>query len=546
MKHAIVIGLVVAELVIVAAFFGVGFGTAALSVAGAPALTNTCSGPGGLDFCVNFSTAPNLGGVFVSNWINGQSTPITFSVYNTVGTNGDCSQQPGWIGGAGHLSAFAEVQIIDSLTGQPVSLVSQSVASFQSEGTVTASATAFFVSFNGSVDQGAYCYGNTARSQTPQTDWLPNTFSLVGQFDDYSRVSVTFYTTGQYCNGGPFGGIPACSQDGVQRASSGTWTASAVGQVYLRNGGGSFAWNSQTLYNGQTFTVPVTTHYDAGQGFELKFLYPSARGSGTIASAMVPDDKTDYGVTFTVPSNAASNSTNPGWNWFQLALYSPVAQYTYEVTPIDVSPLYAPPAPKVSYQDLAGNNPPQLGDQLDFAISAAGIPAQGERIVSITMWAWYLSPGIGAGLPASGSSAWITPGGQGGDALTIAANGYNATATYTATVTQPYDIAYQVESVTNTAQTSASATGATIYVQPPDCSGSTCNAAPASNLWGTLGPALLSLAVILAAVIVAIVAPLGWGRYLVVALAIGGVVVLYVFDWGGAFVVGGLLNHAGG
>ena len=551
MKSAIVMGLVIVELVVVAAFFGVGFGTAALSVTGPPALSTSCAGPAGIDFCVNYSTAASYGNVFVSNWVNGLSTPITFSIYDTIGTNGNCGQEPGWLAGSGRSYAYAEVQIIDSVTGSPVSLASQSTSSFQSQGSVSQDANAFFVSFNASVDQGAYCYGPGGdHSPDTQTHWLPTTFTLVGQFDDYSRVSVTFLTTGYYCDGVLAGTLPACTQDGGTSRSSppvdGTWSVSATSQVYLRNGGGSFAWSGKTLYNGQTFTVPVTTHYDAGQGFQIQFLYPSVRGSGTIATVTVPDDKTNYGVTFTVPSNAAVNSSNPEYNWFQLKLYSPVAQYTYEVTPIDVSTLYAPPSPVVSYTDMTGNNPPQLGDQVQFSIAAAGIPTENERITSIVIWAWYLAPGVGTGLPPSSSSVWATPGGQAGDALTVSQSGFNATAVYSLTITQPFDIAYQVESVTNTAQTSVAATGATIYVQPPGCTGPTCNPNHSSPLWETVGPALLAIAIVIASILVALVAPGGWARYLVVALAIGGVVVLYVFNWGGAFLVGGLLNHAGG
>ncbi len=553
MKNVIAAGLAVALLIVVALFFGIGFGTGALAVA-PPALTTSCDF-GGLTFCVFFTTAPALGGNFASNWVNGISTPITFYAENYVG-NTSCGSSPGWMGGSGNQFSYFSVQVIDSLTGSPVSLSSQSTTSFQvpSGATVTQSSTAFYVSLNNSFDQSAYCYTSphiTASSQSPQIDWTPVTFTLAGQFDDYSRISVQWMTKYDYCNGNAFSNVgqPSdCNQrGGGPYYASGSHYPVATAQAYLRSGGGYFSWNGQTVYNGQTFTVPVTTYYDAGQGFQIQFLYPSVRGSATISTQTVRDECTNCGVQFTVPSNAAQNSTDPQFNQFQMVLWSPVTQYGYEDIPIDISPLYAPPAPVVSYQDNQGNAVPKVGDTITVSISGTGIPAQGESIIGFNVWLWYLTPQTSAGtLPPNGNPAWITSGGQTGLYVKAIANGqWNGTATYGPfTISQPYSFAVQVESITNTAQTSLAQTAFTVYVQPPGCTGASCQKTPNSvGLWQEVGPWLLMIAFILAAALVALFVPgAPWIKFAVPAAVVAMLAVLYWLGFiTGLFAQGGAL-----
>jgi len=549
MKGQVVIGTGVAVLVVWSLFFGIGFGAGALSLASPAPLQGSCGGPGGIQFCVNFAIAPSLGGNYVSNWINGISTPITLSIQNFVGQNGSCDQGPGWLAGSGHQQAFVVISVIDSISGQPVSLSAQSTNSFSAPAgaTVTQGPTSFVVSLNNSYTQQAWCYGSTSRSQAEQSDWTPITFTLTGQFDDYSRVSAAFTTGGKFCSGP--GSDSACSLDGVGRTATSQWYGTATRQAYLRNGGGFFSWNGQTLYNGETFTVPVTTYYDAGQGFQIQFLYPSVRGSVVIATTTVPDEKTNFGVTFTVPANAAQNSTNPLYNQFQLALYSPVAQYTYQVIPVDISPLYAPPAPTAQFQDLSQHSPPQLGDQGSIAIAGNGVPSQKESIVTFILWMWYVTPTTPANsLPPPGSPAWITNGGQSGQQIPATVNGFNGTGSYPFSITQPYTIALQLESVTNTAQTSVAQTAFTIYVQPPGCTGPMCKTGvPAASFWQVGGPVLLSLGIILTSLLAAIAVPLPMpARYLLVGAGVAVVVVLLAFGWlTGAFVPGAIFNPGG-
>jgi hypothetical protein len=531
-------------------FVGVGYGSSAFAATAPPSLSSSCSN-GAVSFCVDFATPSSTAGAEVANWVNGLSTPITFYIANTIDES-KCSQSPGWDAGNGQAPAYAQVQVIDANTGKVVPFINQSTNNVVSPGTVTESSNAFYVSFNSSVDQSAYCYGDTHRSQLSQTDWSPTTLQLVGQFTDYSKIVVTFFTSGSYCATGLAQGPLVCNLDTsgsglFQRDVVGSWNAVAIGETYLRNGGGFFSWNGQALYNGEKFTVPVTTYYDAGQGFRIQFLYPSVRGSAVIATATVPDEKTSYGVTFTVPSNAAMNSSTPNYNQFQLTLFSPVAQYTYQNIPIDIAQPYAPPAPSVTFVDVE-NAPPQVNDQVSVSVSAAGVPKFHENVTEVLLWVWYVTPYTSSGsLPPSGSSAWITSGGPSGYVLSTVLNNGTATGVYPFTLTQPYSIAVQAESVTNTGQ-SSNQVAFTVYVQPPGCSGPSCQHGVPSTFWESFGPAVLAAMVLTASLFVLLI-PIKnlWFRILPIAVVVAAIALLWVVGvWPGWFQPGAVFNHAPG
>lgn len=534
------IGIVGIVLIVVtgglwAGFVGLAAATNALCVTGCtpPALVNTQGGPGGIEFSVQFA-APNGVPATVANWQNGLSTPISFYIQTVTHQQGSCSQNPGWDAGAGTQPAFAIVEILQG--GTPTSFTPLNVnlgagitgASWAS----SASGRSFVVSWNQSVTTSQWCFGSTgAYGTSPRTAWEPVSFQIRGPVLDYSVLQVQFFTTGVYCKSGGFGStVPACNPAGANLNFASYWPLSLcgttgssmstcpIGQEYIRNGGGSMAWNGQTVYNGQTFTVPTTTYYDGGSGFSAQFLYPVERGSGLIAQVPVPDSQTNYPVKFTVPANASSNSTSPDANKFQIVLYGALSQEDYVVQPIDVSPEFAPPPANVTLVDNSGNAVLHVGDSATLTAHASGIPKFSEAIAQITIWAWYVTPNTSAiSLPTASSGAWVTSGGQTG--LECGSNsgcdfsgGPNgsATATYTFTVTQPFSIQVQVESTTNTSQTSAAAFLATYYVQPPTCGpGPNCNSypPPPTSEWGMLGPILLVAALASTGVLVAYFLP---------------------------------------
>jgi hypothetical protein len=575
MKQLLGVILMVALVADIGLFVGVGFGLNALSATGAPALHQTCeangqtsgygsTGTGGLAFCVYFAIPLTYNGVYVSNWQGaGSSTAISYVIDNVNNVYGGCDNQPysGWAAGSGVNShgAYAVIQVIDSITGLPVSLANQSTASFSTVGTVTQGSTAFYVSYNASTPSGAVCEGGSGYP-TNQTLWGVTTFTLNGEFDDYSIISVQFVTTGPWCNlNGGGSSTPACTgqYDGTGYSISGgtpsgtSWAADSYGQVYLRNGGATADWNGQTLYNGQSFSVTVVTHYDAGRGFLVQFLYPAVRGGALIAKVVAPDDSPGFSAHFTVPSNAAINTTDPTYNWFQVTVTSVVTGYVFWNQPIDVSPLYAPPPAVVTFSDLtpgSSGRSPEIGDNIQINIAGQGISSTGETISSIYIWSWYMTPNTTSGsLPPTGSPAYISTGGIRGQSLPVdRGEGINVTAAFTFTISQGWSIMSQVELVTNTAQTSVSSTTLNIYVKPPGCTGPTCNQKLPNAEWLWLGPLLFSVAVILAAAVIAFYVPNPYARYGALIAAFGFVVAAYLFGvYTGWFNPGGVFDSGG-
>jgi hypothetical protein len=569
MKVVLTTVILIALVLDLALFFGIGAGVGALTTAPSGQLHNSCLGntidqdgssESQIAFCVYFSLPS--GDQFVSDYgPGGVSTPITFAIDNVNNVYGACDQDAGlwdtWLTGPGAThGAYAEVQILDGSTGQPINLGAQSTNSFQTPGVVSQSAYAWTISYNNSSPQSAFCGKGAGALPGNQTVWV-NTFAVTGALDDFSIVQVTFYTTGAMCETDAF--LPqtaacAVSGPGGEQVGTGTprgtWNAVSISQAYLRLGGAKVTWNGQTLYNGQSFTVPVTTYYDQGQGFHVQFLYPAARGGSEIATITAPDDQPGFQANFKVPSNAAVNASDPTYNWFQIVVTNPITQYVYINQPIDISPLYAPPAPDVKVTDLtSAGGSTQVGDQISVQVYAQGIPAQKEKITSIYFWAWYLEPGASAStLPPVGSTAWISQGGQQGQPLQTVTSDYNATASTNYTIGAPYTVEMQVESVTNTAQTSRAATSISIYVKPPGCTGPSCNTHPGGNaFWEAAGPALLSVAIVLAAMLLALYIPTPYIRYGIVAVGVGFVIACYVFGfYGNWFGTGGLLNAGAG
>jgi hypothetical protein len=577
MKQVLTVIVGIVLLLDLALFFGIGVGVGALAAAGpSHSLTNSClqqnAGQNGLEnagtnpqtgiaFCVLFAQ-PN-GQSYVSNYGPGHvSTPITFSIYNVNGLYGGCNNIPwfAWFvgSGGGPHPAYAEVQIIDGSTGLPISLNDQSTNSFQTQGAVTQSETAWWISYNNSQQESALCRDGYALPSN-QTLWGTTSFSLVGPIDDYSIISVRFYTEGPFCVDASIGSstTPTCDisgPNGVQGntgdPNGGTWYATTIGQAFLRLGGAAVSWNGQTLYNGQSFTVPVTTFFDQGQGFHVQFLFPAARGAAEIATQTVADNQPSFAAKFTVPSNGAVNSSDPTYNWFQIVVTNPLTQYVYINQPVDISPRYAPPPPSVQVTDTTGSGNVQVGDAMLVQVSANGVPTQGEKITAIYFWAWYLEPGGSVTtLPVAGSSAWISQGGQQGQPLATSTTGYNATASTNFTVGAPYPIEIQVESVTNTGQTSRAATSVSIQVTPPGCHSASCgcttNCGGGSGdaLWEAIGPALLSVAVVLAAFLIALYLPNPYIRYGIIIVGIAFVAASYIFGfYSNWFAAGGILN----
>jgi hypothetical protein len=571
MKQLLGVVLLVALVADIGLFVGVGYGVGALSVAGVQPLHQSCLangqtsgygsvGPGGIAFCVYFVIPATYDGVYVSNWQGaGQSTAITYYLVNVDNVYGGCNNQPypAWEVGSQESShgGYAVIQVIDSITGQPVSLANQSTSSFSTQGAVTKGASAFYVSYNESTTMGTLC-----DSKLNQTLWGLTSFTLNGEFDDWSVISVQFVTSGPWCDNNGGGSVtPTCEgqydptgyENDGGTPSGNSWSANSYGQAYLRNGGAKADWNGQTLYNGEAFSVTVVTHYDSGQGFNVQFLYPAVRGGALIAKVVAPDDSPGFSAHFTVPKNAAINSSDPTENWFQVTVSSVVTGYVFWNQPIDVSPLYAPQPAVVTFSDLtpgSASRSPQVGDDIQINIKGAGIPAQQETITAVYIWSWYMTPNTTSGsLPPTGSSAWISQNGRQGQSLQVdKADLYNVTAAFTFTIQQGWSIMSQVELVTNTAQTSVSSTSLNIYVKPPGCTGPTCNQQGTNAEWLWLGPILFSVAVFLAAAVVAFYVPQPYVRYGAVFAAAGFVILAYAagvytawFSAGGLFDTGG-------
>jgi hypothetical protein len=560
-KNLVAIVLVVVLVADIGLFVGIGFATGGLSIVASPPTGAQytqqpfCTSEGITCYAVNFTNVAQGAPLITSPEQGQQSSDLSFGVYDYI-ASGSCTpgneRQDAWNGGATNYgtSSYYVIHFSQSVTGEV-------------GGTEETGATWSF-SVNSSVSQGvilAYCgwiktLGNPQQAvySTPGLQF-PETLWLVGPYPSLT-VSVDFYSQGQYCDGNPVGGsLGGACQAAVnnianlnnQMTDNGAWSGIASASAVYQSAGASFSFVGQPYENGGTLTVSVNTGYDDG-GYQLELICPSPRPCGgavdtefTPNPVGVPDNHMGYQVSWHIPSNAAqNNSVGPSWNTWLVVLETKYVASQISLTTI-INPLYSPAQPVIRWTTGSGDLYPAVGDTLNLEVWANSSQLSGPA-VTLDLAVYYQVPGQAAYQAPGCGNGWVTSCPYGTN-VTLSSNFYQ----FSFTVNPPVgDTLIGVTAISGARNGQASpADYAQIAVKPSNCQpGTSCDPTYSQiTLWEIVGPILLSIAIIVASLLVALYVPVTYARVLIVAAAVGAVAIFYVFDvYTVLFSAGGAFN----
>lgn len=472
--------LSVVLILLLAAFFGLGFGAGALSSV-STAVASYQSQPFNLDNALEWQaniTSYTSAGQVPTTAISpgGQSTSISAAVdiWAPSGTGCNAAANPAFVPGVGADYAFWDI----SLGGESFNI--------NYGGSTIAVPHNFIVYENTS--QMFFCdssdhFVSYDLSTHPQP-FFPITFSLQGVYAP-TTLSVMFVGAWTNCDGFTPVAVSGAVCQAVYNSLPGVFQGWGSA-----NGGGSFAtaatiktqsgyaWIQDTnpgqlAYNGGLLTLVASTGYAGPDGYTVQVDFPQARGGGVdsaFGTASVPNDQPSYQFTIRIPSDASQNSTNPGWNEFTVVL---MGQFTYmgsTSAAIDISPLYAPSAPLIQYKSTGQYISPQSGDSLSLSFSAQP-SAHSANVSSILVWVFYTD---GNSPPTANPPCgvdWVTSC-PGPEAIPVAQSGGGVEGNYpTFTVSPPPGataIVVSARSETDTAQASPIST-MVIDIVPSNC-----------------------------------------------------------------------------
>ena len=585
MKQWIIPAVVAALVIDLGVFAGVGFGLGALTLA--PGLNTTTSNqysPG--SDCIPANAMSNWGGTWWALCVNaslpniantgdtptssilpgGISTPIDFAgsvqliheggsiasspnscpaSADMAGVDGDVAE---WIFLLFPVSGGSPIDFNAQINGQPYS--TSSLPGIGAEG------IAYPLSTNGPFAC-PYTYSNDL-SGTANPAIQQGTIELKGILP-VSTLRVELAIQGHYCI--VSGGSPAgdCQAAGLSYTTGGAfidgnvWTQSTVTSVLVQSGAssmelltpGGLTWNG-----GPPIQVSVTTGYDGNAQYELQLMCPSDRSCGGepmpgYAVYPVPNFAQSKTYSWDVQPNTGQNSTDTNWNSFPIELLASYLGEAWEPVAIDVSPVYAPGMPSISFHSSGPFVYPRVGDTLTLTVSASPSSKSGA-VSSILLWVYYMGPGDSlSNLPQCGSQ-WQTSGCPNGEPFTGSVSGGSMTVTFAFTVAPPgghsLGIGIWARSVNSQAQES-NYSKLQVQIVSSNCTRGdpACPTNSGTNTWQWLGPALLSAAFGLVAVLVALV---GKNHWLIggAAAAMAGLILLgYLWLWPVLFAAGGPL-----
>lgn len=572
MKGWISIALIIALLLDVSLFIGVGFGSSALGIAQVPptgtqySQGTACAYEGLSCFTTVFTNVVAGSPLITSPQQGQQSTDLVFGVQAVLGS-GSCDpgneRATSWNGGAvdGGTQAYYIIHFPFSVAGtingagytgstwyvsENGSVVNQVILSY------------CLVNYNslGQVGQVQYASGGT---YYPATMILTGTGS--GGILPNLKVSITFVSEGQYCDAGTTLQVTGACKAAYNQAGGAAnnvqagdgpgsdWNAGATSSAVYQSAGLSFTFIGQPYQNGGTLSVSVNTGYDDG-GYLLEILCPSPRSCGGSPDTSfspnpqhVADNVIGKVYSWSIPSNAAqNNSVGPTWNTWTVALFTSYVTGQLSLTTI-INPLYSPSQPGYSYTTSSGLVYPGVGDTVSLTIfannSAAGTPA-----TTATVAIYYQTAGANAEAAPTCGNGWVSgePCPQG---FTVSIS--NKVGTLSFVVQPPIgDTLIGLTVISGAANGQASTPlYAQIAIEPAGCqSGTACDPNHSGiSLWQLVGPIFLSIAFILTGLIVAMWVPLAWVKYTAVIVPVAGVIIFYVFgvytSW---FAPGGLFN----
>lgn len=566
--------LIVVELVLVASFFGLGFGSQALSAV-APANQQTANqySPGGscvpdpytdysgvdYGFCANV-TMPNIAETgetpatsMLPSSMNGQSTDIGFAGSAAIVSGGNTGglQPPTWVATSGSfgdtvafLFAFAPLSTNQfapfsaMVNGEPYSTSTNNPLGIPA------------IQYNVTG-----IYGNDG-SYAPNPAIPQGTLNIEGQ-KPVGHLHVYLVLYGHEC--GSWNGNSNTDCGSLDGASQGSQYSFVVESTVLVQSGaasvelltpGGLTWNG-----GPPIQVSVTTGYDGAAGYELLLLCPQPRSCGgqpMPSYSPIPVKNFVQGGEYqwSVLPGTGQNSTTPNWNQFEIELLANYVGQKWTPVGIDVNPAYAPTTPGITFTSGGPFIYPRVGDSLTLKVYA-NASAKSGPVQSVLLWVYYMGSGDSlASAPACGQQ-WVTSGCPSGEVLPgsdVQSNGNGIVATFGFTVSPPAGAATGIgvfaESVNGEGQLS-NITKIQIQIASASCQPGDpgCPTHFGVTLWEVLGPLLLSGMIVVGSLLVAMLAPPVWFRYVIVVLAVGLVVALYFLGiYGVWFAPGGFLN----
>jgi hypothetical protein len=566
MKNLIGAVLAVALVVDLALFFGIGFGVGALSttlVNSGNANTNyqvTQVSVGnywgdGLSWAVDMSTIASSGVPMTTSLLAGQSsTPLTFG-FNEY-SQGDCanSQKPVWAPGVGADYGF-----------YAISLGGQAFTGTLDGGIITSNSAGYYpVSVNNSVSPtwcaltagGGDYY--TAGLGVSTTVYAQHTLVLSGIYpvSTLSISLVLFYTN---CNGnsgsqsGTACGAPNLAvgtqwgdpNGGHQLTSTATTTVqSGHGTVTVTNPG-------NLVNNGGTVSIIVASGYAGPTQWTVSLLCPLPRtgsnggcpggqNDSRFAAQTVANNCAACTVTWPVPAGTSQASNVSGWNTWEVELYNGLFKEGYAPVTINILPPSSPStplSPSLTFSTSGTYYYPQAGDSLTIQVYANASSSSGP-ITSIMLWVYYLGAGGNPVNEPSCGSFWVTTGCPYGQTLgtaQVVSNGANGlVGTYPISAVTPPAGVTQIGVLAESfaaGQQGSPIVPYLIQITPHGCTTGSpgCATKTGVSIWSTYGPILLSVAFILAGLVIAFWVPLPMlYRIIVVVLPVGLVIVLYV------------------
>lgn len=533
-----------------------------LSVAGGPAVKSGCSGclPD-LPISVPLSGFASSNGYYVSAYLpNGSSSPITFGAEASPSpaSSGQCD--PTLTGGGaawavgypayggtvdGSAYAYFIITVTSGVTGalEPIGQVG--------------GPTYIAISENASKAL-AWCQQNYYSNQQPYTStgggatYFTNTVYLPGNYTDNSILRVDFYTSMDECNYGPTkqGQSTPCA---TASANANTPTANAYyigsagvdayAEAVLHSGYSHISPPTQSkVVNGGQMTIPYSTGWTDGSGFQLRFQTPSVRGPVATLGTITLQDDAVSSATFNIPANASQAPPQPCangnsycyYNVFSVVLFSDKWAIAVQTINVLISPNSGPANATIGFSDLSGHSPVIQGDQIEVSVTALATSASGS-VTSINIGGYY---NLGEPTPPVADSYWLfgNPAGQSAN-LTHSGNTTTGTITFEIGTVAPLTVVGQI----CTAKAQCQAVIVVINPVPANCAnagGMFCKTT--GSALQTLGALLLSIGIagLALAAVVWIPGPMLYRIGAAVVIVIG-VALLYVFAFFPYFSMGG-------
>lgn len=565
MKHVVATALVIALVVDIVLFAGVGVGVGALAVSqiGQPVGANYHPGyynvsSGTLAFGVTFINVASGSPLITSEEAGQSSTDLVWAATLNSGSNCGNGGDPTFVPatqGASNDKSIDYGRYVVNFGEKDVSGTINGVSFTTTNGSWTVPE---------SPDVQGWCVYTGIHNAvwTPTGYFWNETLILLGSYSTM-KVAVSLEVGGQYCSGtsggtahgaclylqGHANHCPGCGYV----SNNGAWNGVATASANYQSAGASFSFVGQPFVNGGTLGVSINTGYDDGY-YNLSILCPQPRSCGGSADpefspnpVHVPDFQTGFLVNWRIPTGAAQANSNPLWNEWVVQLTTGFVSQQVSLTTI-INPTLAPGVPSVTFSDSSGQLYPGVGDTVTLSIAATGTNASGP-ILSFVLAVYYLAQGsAGSSAPACGSG-WVTGNCPNGQTIVAASSGLSASATYTFKVNPPAGytagIGYSIFSQATSGFSSAVAYGS-INIRPAGCvPGQPCDPNNSGiGLWQWLGPITLLLIPILVLLLAVVLIP----EKRIQIVCLGAIVVLVVVaaifwgDFQSAFTQGGIFG----